>query len=151
MPTYGSLETVKDFPLNPVLEENFRKMTTLLSEKAVIIKACEHHFIPEENALLGLRGTLVSGVYNAGQLNELDGTSSDVYFLLKCNKCCVTYPTPITKRCPICAEKTKGKWGDPDDLKKYFGDVDFLYYGLWLISCTNSKCEFKAAGRIWDQ
>lgn len=151
MPTYGSLETANDFPINPDLEENLRKMTILLRERNTIIEACEHHFVPGENALLGLRGTRVSGVYNAGELRDLDETSSDIYFLLKCSKCCVVRPTPIAKRCPICAEETKGEWGDPDDLKKYFGDINFLYYGLWLISCANSHCEFKAAGRLWDQ
>ena len=55
---------------------------------------------------------------------------------------------PISDRCPVCAEVTKGDWGTKDEEGKYFGGNDFGYNGLWLISCT--RCDFKAAGLRWD-
>ena len=147
MPTYGLPETGEDSPMNPALAGLRKQIADLQNKRASIVDACEHHFIPKKGTLKKLGATHVSGVYNAGTIGEIDGRS-EASFPLVCSKCGEEQHIPISDRCPVCAEVTKGDWGTKDEEGKYFGGNDFGYNGLWLISCT--RCDFKAAGLRWD-
>lgn len=148
MPTYGLLKAM-EHPVNHALKELKREIARLQGERDAIMNACDHHFIPEKDALTKLKQTKVFGVYHAESVGELSAVS-DVIFSLVCTQCGSLKSISVSNRCPICAAETNGKWGSSDDLGRYFGEGrDFGYNGLWLISCTN--CDFKAAGLRWDQ
>lgn len=147
MPTYG-LSTAKKHPVIRVLKKIEQKIAKLQNERDAIMSACDHHFIPEKDALEKLGPTKISGVYHARSVGEVSGMS-EVIFLLVCTCCGLSEIASISERCPICAAKTRGEWESSDDLEKFFEGTDFDYNGLWLISCTH--CDFKAAGLRWDQ
>lgn len=152
MTTYGRPETARAHPPTPAFLALIRDITALEKKKALIIEACEHHLVPQKDALKKLLSTAVKGVYNAGTVGEING-KSNVYFTIHCTKCDIQEQVSLTDRCPVCAEVTKGEWrsgpGEKNELVTYFGHREFYYNDLWLISCTS--CDFKAAGLRWDR
>jgi hypothetical protein len=151
IPTYGRPESAKDYPPDLKMELLQREIVVLTERAKEIYQSCEHHYVPDEKVTEKWEATKISDVFNAGEIGEVN-RSAGISFLLVCTKCGLRGERKrVDEICPLCVSPTIGKWGPPDERKKYFSSNDFLYYGLWLIACTNPECTFRAAGLRWDQ
>ncbi len=109
---------------------------------------CTHRLIAKVGQVSKLRATLVPGVYDAGDIGEINGVS-DATFEADCADCGAIETVHLSERCPVCLSPTRGEFGKRNEEVVYFGPQDFVYNTLWKIFCT--ACDFRAAGLRWDQ
>jgi hypothetical protein len=149
MPTYGSVQKDQSHHIiNSRVVKIKEEIERLRSEQEALSRACDHHFVPEKDALNHLDHTKVSDVYRAVTIGP-GGSVTQISFKLVCAMCFLEKEISISDRCPSCASKTKTDYTEELVENTYFDHYDHHAQRIYFVSCT--CCDFRAAGLEYDR